>query len=413
MSSTEVLARPVSLLLVLLVPCCGLQAREEATVKAKESQKAPAKAGQLIVTGNFDAGLCPEYEIDGSTITFDMTGRTNHLNVLIRNAPVGLTVRLKLKPKVGRWKMIKGQGVIVSRNGRDYSAVSMAEKEGIFSKRFEKPGDLWIASTFPYGRNALERLYCDTRCAADLRIYILERDRRTVPVFEFGKDDGKKTLHMLIAGECAWETPSSWVADYMIRRLCRDRKLAGKLTRNAVLRIVPHISPYSSTMPHASYTMLHGKPVYGAATWGKKDPPIEYALMRDEVEQAIAARRLGCLLTIHSWLGGYRNTTMETIQTAGKYRVTGKRLEWAKATLKSFMRGVPKGNWTLPRKIWRAGLAREYLLKKHHAITFRIEVTTVGANMTTFEKTADRLVENMAAIEDWRPVLPRASTRKR
>ena len=51
---------------------------------------------------------------------------------------------------------------------------------------------------------------------------------------------------------------------------------------------------------------------------------------------------------------------------------------WAEQTVAALVRGIPKTESQIREKIWHPGLARDYMLAAHDAITFRIEVTTVG-----------------------------------
>jgi hypothetical protein len=224
-----------------------------------------------------------------------------------------------------------------------------------------------------------------------------------MPLFELGQDDGRKWIYFLCAGEDAWETSGQWTADAMIRTLYTDRALADRLASQAVVRIVPLLSPYS-TLRSACYTTLDGRGLYAAAKWGDADPPPEIALLRAEVEEAVRARRLGFMLTLHSWQASQPHTALETIQSAGENRLSAERKAWAKRVLAALIDGVPKGKTALPEKIWHGGLARDYLLAKHNAVTFRVEVTTYGQGLEGFRQTGRRFLENLSALKEWGPV---------
>ncbi|MFC1717715.1 hypothetical protein ACFL6S_28905 [Candidatus Poribacteria bacterium] len=366
------------------------------------------KETQLEIIHHFDSGLCPPYEIQGSTLTF----QSHPINVCLRNAPNGITVRVTPRESDRDLPM---QGFMVSRNGLDYKTVPFQEecdfstpmtKGKLLSIQFHQGGDIWLATCYPYGRNALEQLMCDTHGVSGVRTYLLRDEHRIVPVFEFGEDDGKKMIHFIVAGECAWETAGQWAGDAMIRELCSNQTLSDRLLKNAVVVIVPHTSPFSSTMPSGGYTTLEGKSIYGAATWGQETPPPEYALIRERVEKAIQSRRLGLLLTLHSYKAQRPTSSMEAIQSAGENELTGSRYEWTKQTLDRLIEDVPKASAAFPKKCWHAGLAREYLLRKYNVTTFRIEVTTYQSSMEFFQQTGQQLIRNISQIADWSPVFP-------
>jgi len=362
----------------------------------------------MEITHHFDSGICPPYEIEEDTITF----KTHPINVWLRDAPSGLIVRVITREKDRDLPM---QGLFISRNGSDYTVVPFREehdfstrmtKDGRLTIQFDQGGDIWLSTAYPYGRNALEQLLCDTHSASDVRTYLLRREHRVVPVFEFGEDDGKKMMHFIVAGECAWETAGQWAGDAMIRELCGNQELANYLLKDAVVVIIPHTSPFSATMRSGGYTTLEGKSIYGAATWGQETPPVEYALIREKVEEAIQSRRLGLLLTLHSYKAQKPTSTMEAIQSAGQNELVGARYEWTEQILEKLIKDVPKASRAFPRKCWHEGLAREYLMRKYSIITFRIEVTTYQSSMGFFEQTGRQLIRNISKIADWKPVFP-------
>jgi hypothetical protein len=189
-------------------------------------------------------------------------------------------------------------------------------------------------------------------------------------VFDFDSAGDSAVQHYIIAGEDVWETAGCWTADWMVRLLAADDELAEHVLSTGAVHVVPLASPYSATLPGASYTDLDGKGLYGAATWGDPVPPPEYAMLRDEVEGHVTER-----------------------------------VEWAEATMASLTRGVPTGRYRMSDKIWHPGLARDYLLGTHNAATFRIEVTTVGQGPEEMAETARGILEGMGEVESWEPVL--------
>jgi hypothetical protein len=113
-----------------------------------------------------------------------------------------------------------------------------------------------VATRYPYGRDALDQLICDTYHTTHANLRLLRRNHRVVPIFDFGQDDGQKLHHYFIAGEDSWETAGCWVADEMVRILSSDHAFASKIMGKAVVHIVPLTSPYSATRSGASYTTL-------------------------------------------------------------------------------------------------------------------------------------------------------------
>lgn len=364
-----------------------------------------AAEGGLQILSAFDGGILPPATIAGDTVTFNLSGGVSILNVLVRGAPARLRVRLMLTEKAA--KFVLGQGLITSLDGLAWTAAPLANADdGALEAALDVPqGEVRLATRYPYGRDGLDRLLCDTAATPGTRWRYLWKGHRGMPMFELGQDDGKKPIHFLIAGEDAWETSGHWTADAMVRTLCTDRALADKLASQAVVRIVPLASPYSVTQPAGGYTTLDGRGLYGAATWGDADPPPEIALLRSEVEEAIRAGRLGFMMTLHSWQASYPHTGLETILSAGENTLSPERKAWAGRTLAALIDGVPKGKTALPQKIWHGGLARDYLLAKHNAVTFRVEVTTHTLGLDGFRETGRRFLENLSRMTDWGPVL--------
>ncbi len=122
-----------------------------------------------------------------------------------------------------------------------------------------------------------------------------------------------------------------------------------------------------------------------------------------EVARVIQEKRLGLMLTIHSWQGSHEFSEMGTIRTAGDSLLTDSRSGWASATMQLLLRNVPVGQHRLSEKIWHPGLARDYLLDTYDALTFRIEITTAGLAPDGFRLTARRILENLGRIADWAP----------
>jgi len=367
--------------------------------------EAPVHAPSVQVLDHFDGSVVPPYEIRAGEILFDLS-HNDILNVGLAGAPSGFVVRVRIGSGNVR-KMALNQGLIISDDGLNWRAVSFADDGAFLRATLDHSGKIvWLSTRYPYGRDNLDQLLADIQGTPGLHVYLLRRQNRIVPVFEFGKDDGRKPIHFIIGGEDVWETAGQWTVDAMVRTLASEPNLAAGLLAKAVVRIVPLTSPYSATQRWSSHVTVTGKPAYGAAAWTETEPPPEIALVREQVIEATKAGRLGLLLTVHSWQGQAPDSRMETIRTAGNRVIEGERLEWAKATLERLVSGVPRGSWKISEKIWHPGLARDYMLREHGAITFRIEVSTYGQGIEAFRETGRRLLANIAAIPDWGPVLP-------
>ena len=358
----------------------------------------------MNILWDFDSGVSQPFQISDGGITFDLRPGQKILNVLIQNTPEHFRINLLVDEK--SVKFILGQGLCVSGDGAIFRSVPVQEVEkGLLSADLSvSGGEIRVATRYPYGRDALDQLICDTYHTPHANLRLLRRSHRMVPVFDFGQDDGQKLHHYFIAGEDSWETAGSWVADEMVRILSSDAKFSSALMEKAVVHIAPLTSPYSATKSGASYTTLEGKGMYGAATWGDDSPPPEYALLREEVTQAIEKKKLGILLTIHSWQSQNESSGLETIRTSGENELTGDRLDWASKTVQALIQNVPHGKSHVAERIWHPGLARDYLLGKYNAVTFRIEVTTYNQGIDGFRQTARSLLENVARISDWSQV---------
>jgi hypothetical protein len=364
----------------------------------------PQPEGGIQLISSFDGGLLPPAVIDGNTITFDLKSEIGILNALVRRAPSPLKIRLLLAEKPATF--VANQGLVTSADGLTWTAAPLTKADdGALETDLPVPGgEIRVATRYPYGRDGLDRLLCDTAGTPNTRWRYLWKGHRGMPLFELGQDDGRKWIYFLFAGEDAWETAGQWTADAMIRTLCTDRALADKLASQAVVRIVPLVSPYSTTQKASGYTTFEGRGLYAAATWGGDDPPPEIALLRAEVEEAIRMRRLGFMMTLHSWQASKPYSGLETIQSAGQNKLSPERKAWAKRTLAALIDGVPKGKSSFPEKIWHGGLARDYLLAKHNAVTFRVEVTTHSQGLDGFRQTGRRFLENVSNLTDWKPV---------
>ncbi len=358
----------------------------------------------MRILGDFDSGALPPHELTPKGIRFDLRPGQVILHALLRDFTGSIDVELLVDEK--NEAMILGQGLVVAEDGTDLRAVPLEKTaEGVLRARLSSAsGEARIATRYPYGRDGLDALLCKASAAGSgLRWRFLRGGHRALPLAEFGEDDGRRPVHYLLAAEDSWETAGSWVADEMVRELSRGGPVAEKLAAASLVRIAPLVSPYSATCQMGSYRTLAGERVYGAATWGDAEPPPEYAMLRNLVEGTIRQSRLGCMMTIHSWQASRDFTELGTIRTAGENSLSESRSAWAREVMARMVDGVPGGRFTLSEKIWHPGLARDYLLAKHNAVTFRVEITTAGQGLDGFRETGRRFLANLADIADWTP----------
>ena len=359
----------------------------------------------MRILKEFDSGCLPPHESIQDGIRFDLRPGQRILNVLIEDAPAAFEVEILVDEK-GEGFLL-GQGIVISEEGMVSRSIPFEKaEEGLLRATVHtSKGKVRLASRYPYGRDGLERLICESASTGRIAWRFLSRDCRGIPIAELGQDDGKCPVHYFIAGEDVWETAGCWVADEMVRELCRNGEPARALSEKGLVRIVPLASPYSATTDKPSYCTLDGNGIYGAATWGDPTPPSEYAVLRGLVEESIRESRLGYMMTIHSWQAQREQTGLATIREAGENTLSEGRKAWAAGVMDQMIAGVPRGETSFPDKIWHPGLARDYLLAKHNAITFRVEITTAGLGLDGFRETGRRFLANLARISDWKCVL--------
>jgi hypothetical protein len=375
------------------------------SAKVRADPASLSEGRTMRVLSDFGTGVPQPFDLRPGEIAFDLRPGQRILHVLLEDAPPALRVRLRADEKGAEF--LRNQGMYSNRGTERYEVLPLTEPEPghLVATLPAAAGDTFVATRIPYGRDNLDRLLVDTRGADRLSVRLLGSRGRQVPVFVFGTEGRPPLAHWFICGKDAWETAGSWVGDGLVRELSEDAALADRVLNRAAIYVVPLASPHSAGQPAPSYTAADGRSLYGAATWSDDPPPPEYALIRNEVIRAVQARRLGLLLTVHSWQGAREWSGLEFVRTAGDREITGARLEWAKSTLDALIRDVPRGRADVAEAIWHPGLARDHLLAAHDAITFRIEITTVRQSYDGFRQTARRLLENTASIDDWAPAL--------
>ena len=369
---------------------------------------APVEAGQIAVLSHFDSGVLPPFGIEGNVIRFDLTDAARyHVDCLIRSKTPELKVRFFVNERVMTY--LEHQGVYVSGDGETYETLPL---ERTADDMLETSitlinGDLFVATNYPYGRLNLERLIIDTAGKENGGSWSLPtRLRRPLAIFELGEDDGTRPVHYIIA-EDARETGSQWVADHMIRILSTDRALAERLRSKSVLRICPDASPYTLTTGSSSYTDLDGRARYGGGSWIRDPLPPEHGILFDMMARSIEEKRLGMVLTLHSYRGASADSDLQTIVSADGVSLSEERVKQAEKMMVAFMRDVPHGVISIRQEAWNKGLLRHMMVKRFEVATFRCEVTTRGdAVEKGFEGTARAMLTNLAELDDWGFVQP-------
>ena len=395
----------------------GFTALVGATTRADET-------AVIRIRTHYDSGIAAPTTIAADRVTFDFREIVfPYLDCELWCSPRTLTLTLWLNARGTLF--YAHQGLYVSRDGVDFAlqpltkiresrreANTAGKRETVTDTEFEAVvvvppgGRIRVATSDPYGRDHLEELLCATKGGGG-RWRFLRRENRPVLLFEIGEDDGRKPIHTIIAGEDCRETEGKWVADRMIRSLAADPALARAATQHAILRICPMLSPYTGSTPgHNSYaSSFDGRDAYGASKWNLDPSPPEIELLKELIVESVRQRRLGLVLTIHSWWAGKPFTEIETIKQAGANTLSPERQEWALAAMRTLTEGVPHARTLLADKAWYPGLLREFALARHNAITFRMEVTTQNQAQTRGAATAAARGTNLARRGDLGPVI--------
>ncbi|MCZ7648331.1 MAG: hypothetical protein M5U26_24245 [Planctomycetota bacterium] len=359
----------------------------------------------------FDGGCMQPCDIEGNLIRFDFTGprKVGEGHVFffeVETEHPALRVRLRLDRKGARH--LSAQGVVAGRDFGAYSTYPLEPSGAEFEYEAVIPvsgGVVRVANRYPYGRDALDALLCETSACPHGRWRQVRRDGRAFPMFELGDPDSP-LIHYFVAGEDAWETSSIWTADAMIRALHADAALREKVLCKGCCRLVPLLSPYSATRESHSYITPQNEHLYLGAAWGDAKRPPELAAMSEMIESSIRERRLGLVFPLHAYEAAKPYSELEAIETSGARRLSPERKAWAWRVLETLAAEVPNSKAVLPEKVWYPGNARHYLLDRFNALTFRIEVTTAGVGFDYFRACGRGLLSGFAQLEDWSQVLP-------
>ena len=358
----------------------------------------------INVFSHFDSAVLPgDYTVEGNTITFDLQDPSHfHLFVLLEGPQKKLCVQLKFDKKHITW--FQDWGLFVSKDEKKYDCIpyTKVDEQTLQCEVDMSGGRLFVATTLPYGRDNFDELLMQTSGCG--RWKLIRYRGRSVPIFEIGRDDGKKPIHFF-AGEDARETPGIWLADSMIRVLCENRDLAKRLTEKYVIRICPTISLYSLTAEHSSFTDMNGNSYYGGGSWNKQNLQPEMAVIYNLVEETIKQKRLGFFMTFHSSFSYTPPPAVETVRTAGENTLSEERAAWAMKTMETIMEDThnPALRIRVADKAWIDGVLRAVLLDRFNAATFRIEEPT--QTREGYKKTAEKMLTNLARVHDWTPVL--------
>ena len=366
----------------------------------------------MEVSDCFDGGFGAPCTIEEDRVTFDMSDFPHVLSVRLTGAarPVEVVLNYTGDNKAAKehTKALK-QGLLCAADGEATRILPLAEDGPRL--RATIPGGMdWVGTLFRYGRDGLDRLLCDA-AGGPARIVHRERGGRSFPEFHFGPDDAP-LVHYIVGGEDAIESNGQLQADAMVRVLCADDALRDRLTQHAAVRVAPLVTPYSAaaitTAKTRSYVSPDGRHLYGAATYNDDPPPPEYALVRETLDALIADRRLGLCLAIHGH-GGMTPYDFETIRTAGDHRLADDRAEHIDRMMADLHRGIAGVDIRLGEKIWHGGLIRDYTLRRHGVASFRLEARSQAQHFPGpgfFATYARRLLENVAAIDDWTCLYP-------
>ena len=361
----------------------------------------------MQVSTLIDGGVVPGFEVRGPEVTFDVRPKQTLLNVVLLDVPEELTMHF-LFDEFGAPHVIR-QGILLSEDGIRYSPHPLQPTgDGKWSITVRPGGKkLGVATRYPYGRDGFDRLVCDIAGCAYIRPRIFNRDFRSLPVLECGVDDGRKPIHYIIAGEDISESAGTMVTDEMVRFLATDKAIAEALLGKALVRFVPLVSLHCAARPlTASYDTLAGAGIYGASKWRDEEPPPEYAILRDQVDQTIAEKRLGLLFCLHSHQAECITSEMEYVRSGGENTLRPARDAAAKQALDQLLEGLPSTNGAPKEKAWFPGLARDYLMHRHNVVSYRIEITTAGVTTDYFKQMGQQILRNVTAVPDWSFVQP-------
>lgn len=364
----------------------------------------------MFVSTHIDGGVCSGFEISGNEIVFDQRPKQTLLHVLIGDIAGEITLHFQFDD-VGE-RFVARQGILLCEDGINFLARPLEKTgEAKYSITLSpKHNSIRIATRLPYGRDAFDQLLCDLHGAQNIRPFLLREGHRSVPLFECGVDDGIRPVHYVIAGEDVSESGGTLVADQMLRLLAEDGPTVRTLLQKSVIRIVPIVSLFCAARTQsASYNDLTGNSLYGASRWADENPPPEFKILRTEVEKTIAQKRLGLLLCIHCWLAEQVHSEMEYIRSSGENSLPPERDAAAHRVLEQLMQGFPEGRSKVAEKIWFPGLARDYLMKQHDVVSYRLEVTTAGNPAGDYREHARVLLDNLNLIDDWSFVFLRQS----
>ena len=386
-----------------------------------------AESGQIEVLTHFESGCAPQSWVMSNEVYFDMREKSSLVfHARLRNAPSPLKVRFILSGSSGKesnyLKRYKSVGLLVSTDGDSYVSTDYKLIEAPFpgsDNQVKLPmleatlyggNDIWISNTFPYDRTRIPKLILDTSGIPDLTVEYHGEKYREFPVFRFGSCDSEnQQVHYFLCGEDTWETGAIWFAEFLIRKLADDDNLRRKLTENAEIRIIPMVSPYSiGNFPSGVFLTLEGENVYAASYYTHENPPEAIRVIREQINALIEQKRIGFMTTVHSWAGARAHHGFETIRMAGNHRLNDDRYSWAKAVVNGLMQ-IPYGEGRVAEEIWREGLARDYFLREHNAITFRLEVSIARGQIGEIRQAAHQFLWNLSEIDDWEMVYPNGS----
>ncbi len=403
----------------------------------KEAEKLSNSQNIKVLTNIDGAVLKPEHHCtidnENGTVSFNISGRNNLLHVRITSvqSPHEVLVKFYIDPleAANPQRNILNQGLFVSTDGIEWDRRPFTkEADNWYSVKFINKPNIRIACDAPYGRENLDRLIALTANDKNVKVRTLGAGLRTFPLFEYGKDDGKKPIHYIISGECNYETAAQWAADEMIKYIHANPEVISSITKDHILRIVPKVSPYSHTHGNGRNFLSDSENIssgyiYAAGTWSDSLPPAEMLHLKNEVlgiktptsgPTYVKQKRLHYVLTMHSFKTQSEYSEYECVKesNAGIQLIDdteNSRINWALTGMDLMTKNYFGPCKTRIFKTWGPGLARDFFLEEFNMITFRLEISTVNQGLPEFAETGRAIIDNLNNLGtsyDWCHVYP-------
>lgn len=370
----------------------------------------------IKVSANITRGvLKPEHElvIDNNkhTISFNIQKEMIlNVAVVLPEPKYPLTIKFFIGTTGDGYKFMLNQGLYVSPDdGKSWSRLDFVPvSDGWYKVTIADKQNLRIATSIPYGQENVDKLISLIKGNPAIGIRTMGKEPRTFKIFDFGKDDGRKPIHFVVAGEDIWETAGSWTADAMVRYLNNNPAVLEELTSHHILRIVTAISPFSMANSQDGFLSEDNKSVYGSGKWREEPPPAEIKYIKDEILGVISptsgptnliSRRLHWVLNLHSWWAMNSYSGMQSINKSYKGielldDKDSTRLKWLNRFLSDNIENIPRKYYNIVQA-WHPGLPRDYFLEKYNFISSVLEVCTYKQGLPEFTATGEAIINNL------------------